>query len=506
MMVYQPAQDPDVARDNLPLSLLSTRKVRSREMNRWKIHIAVVQSAAALLPLAAYAVPAQTPNIVFVMADDLGWRDLSCFGSTDEAARFIRENHDRPFFLNYWQFSVHAPYDAKGELVAKYRRLADPENPQRNPVYAAMIESLEDGVGRVLDALKQCQLMDRTIIVYFSDNGGVSWPGKDDKGHKSERFASDMTFPPTSNLPLRNGKASCYEGGVRVPCIVVWPGVTEPGTTNDTVIQSIDWMPTLLEMAGVPLPGDAEPDGISIVPALKGGTLDRDAIFCHFPHDTPASGQHPATTVRRGDWKLIRAFAGNDDGSDKLELYNLAEDLGEVHDVAAERPTLVRELNELIGGFLKETDAVMPKLNPDYNPAAAKKARAPRPAGPLQGWVPRGCRAAAKDGILTVTGIGSTPFLGVGAGARGPGTVEFRVRSASGGPGKLEWIPPGETQAAARSNPFVIKPAGWQTIEVALPPDATLGIMRVYLPAQNQSVEVDWIRFKTATKTKRWDF
>jgi arylsulfatase A-like enzyme len=177
-----------------------------------------------------------------------------------------------------------------------------------------------------------------------------------------------MTSAPTSNLPLRNGKASLYEGGVREPCLVVWPGVTKAGSVNDTVIQSIDWMPTLIDMAGVPLPQEAKPDGISLAPLLKGGTLARDAIFTHFPHDTTASGQHPGTSVLRGDWKLIRLFAQNDDGSDQLELYNLRDDLGEAKNLAAEKPELVRELNALITTFLSDTDAVIPVRNPNWKP------------------------------------------------------------------------------------------------------------------------------------------
>jgi len=351
---------------------------------------------------------------------------------SSQVVKFIRESKDRPFYVNYWQFSVHAPYDAKDELVAKYRKLADPSNPQRNPVYAAMVESLDDGVGRVLAALEECGIADRTIIVFFSDNGGVSWGGKGGAAeHKSARFQADMAAPPTSNLPLRNGKASLYEGGVREPCIVVWPGVTEPGTANDTAIQSIDWMPTLLDMAGVPLPKNAKPDGVSLAPMLKGGTLARDTIFCHFPHDTPASGQHPGTSVRRGDWKLIRLYAQNDDGTDRLELYNLRDDLGETKNLAAEKPERVRELNALIRKFLADTGAVVPVRNPRYKPGAAKKstAKAAARADPLQGWKARRCSTAVKNGIL-----------------------------------------------------------------------------RVYLPAQRQTVDVDWIELQAAGKPKRWEF
>lgn len=345
----------------------------------------------------------------------------------EEVVKFIRENKDRPFFVNYWQFSVHAPYDAKEELVAKYRSLINPKNPQRNPVYAAMVESLDDGVGRVLSALEETGLLDRTIIVFFSDNGGVSWGGKGSMEHKSARFQADMASPPTSNLPLRNGKASLYEGGVREPCIVVWPGVTEAGATNGTVIQSIDWMPTLLDMAGVPLPDETKPDGRSLVPLLKGAPLDRDAIFCHFPHDTPASGQHPGTSVRRGDWKLIRLFAQNEDGSDQFELYNLKDDIGETKNLAGERPDLVRELAGLIDAFLRETDAVIPKRNPSCQPAAAS------------GWqTSQHAELTGQGGQLLVKSTGGDPWLStrdIPANAQGPFTVTLRLKSNASGPG-----------------------------------------------------------------------
>lgn len=425
---------------------------------------------------------------------------------SSQVVKFIRENKDRPFYANYWQFSVHAPYDAKDELVAKYRKLADPKNPQRNPVYAAMVESLDVGVGRVLAALDECGIADKTIIVFFSDNGGVSWGGKDgDAGQKSARFQADMTSPPTSNLPLRNGKASLYEGGVREPCIVVWPGVTRGGTVNDTVIQSIDWMPTLLDMVGVPLPKNAKPDGISITPAIKGGTLARDTIFTHFPHDTPASGQHPGTSVRRGEWKLIRLFAQNNDGSDQLELFNLRDDLGETKNLAADKPELARELNALITKFLADTEAVVPIRNPNYNSDAAKKpdAKSTATADPLQGWKARSCEAVVKDGIVTVTGKGDAPFLGVGAGVEGPAKVSFRVRSAKGGAGQVEWIPSGKE---AQSVPFQIPAGDWQDIRADIPATGPLGILRLYLPAQSAPVELDHVELKGTGKPKRWDF
>jgi arylsulfatase A-like enzyme len=307
--------------------------------------------------------------------------------TADHAVAFIEANKDRPFFVNYWQFSVHTPIDAKKDLVAKHEKRLDPASPQRNPVYAAMIESMDDGVGRVLAALEENQLMEKTIVVFYSDNGGVSWDlHRGQPPHKDGRFPAHVSVHPTSNLPLRNGKASVYEGGVRVPCLVWWPGVTQPGATSDAIIQSIDWLPTLLEMAGIRMPPSVKPDGISIVPALKGGTLERDTIFCHFPHDTPAAGQRPASTVRKGDWKLVRLYALNADGSDQFELYNLRDDVGETRNLAAEQPERVRELNGLLNRFLKDTQAVIPVRNPSYKPApvppARKAADAFTPAAP----------------------------------------------------------------------------------------------------------------------------
>jgi arylsulfatase A-like enzyme len=284
-----------------------------------------------------------------------------------EVIKFIRENKDRPFYVNYFCFSVHGPFDAKDELVAKYRALADPKSPQRNPVYAAMVESLDAAVGRVIAAVDELGLAERTIIIFFSDNGGISW----DAGEgRSARFAADFTMPPTSNLPLRGGKANIYEGGVREPCLVVAPGVSKAGTKSEALVQSIDFFPTILELTGIKPQQSLRLDGVSFAPVLRGEKGKRNTVFCHFPHQTPASGQRPAASVRRGDWKLIRNFADNPDQTDRLELFNLARDPGETRDVAAQEPQLVKDLSAELATWLAETGAVIPKPNPSYDPAA----------------------------------------------------------------------------------------------------------------------------------------
>ena len=270
-----------------------------------------------------------------------------------EAAQFMRDNRDRPFFLNYWCFSVHAPVQGKPELVEKYRSKADPGYPQRNPINGAMVESLDDAVGTLVATIDEIDIAEDTIIVFFSDNGGMV-----------HRYDGGVVV--TSNAPLRSGKSSIYEGGIREPLVVVWPGTVTPGSRSEEIIQSIDFYPTLLEMTGTPVRRGQEFDGISIVPALRGDRLEREAIFTHVPQYSAATTQRPSTAVRKGDWKLIRFYADGPGQTDRYELYNLREDLGEGKDLAPSNPAKVAELDALIKSFLTDTEAVIPKPNPRY--------------------------------------------------------------------------------------------------------------------------------------------
>ena len=283
---------------------------------------------------------------------------------SQEAVKFLRAHKDRPFFLNYWAYSVHGPWTAKPELVAKYRKKADPKAPQRNPVYAAMVHSLDDAVGRLLDALDELRLADNTIVVFFSDNGGIHW--LDDR--MKEQFG--LASPPTSNAPLRGGKATLYEGGTRVPCLVAWPGKVKPGSRSEALLSSVDFYPTLLEMAGLNPKAGQRLDGVSQVPALLGQGVPRDTLYCFFPHYTPATGNVPGTWVHKGDWKLIRFHHDGEDQADRFELYNLKDDLGETKNLAATMPDRVKALNALIEQHLKDTGALVPVKNPRFDPQA----------------------------------------------------------------------------------------------------------------------------------------
>ena len=428
-----------------------------------------------------------------------------------EAVAWMERHRDRPFYLNYWMFSVHAPFDAKKALIENHRARVDPKNPQRSPTYAAMVESMDDAVGTLLDALDRLGLAERTLIVFTSDNGGNMYNEVDGT-------------TPTSNAPLRGGKATLFEGGTRVPCVIAWPGVTAAGTRSDAVIQSEDFYPTFLDGLGLPAAPGQRFDGLSVLPALKGGALQRQAVFQYFPHapDVP-DWLPPAVSAHSGDWKLIRLFHAGAKGAHRHLLFNLKEDLGEKQNLAAREPERVRELDALIETFLRDTKAVVPLPNPAFDPskyrledegrpkprpAARVKPAADDAADPrLKGWKARGCTADVKAGIVTLKGSGGTPFLGVGAGVSGPATVAFRARCAAGGSGKAEWLQPGAAPKAEQTVPYTIKVGAWQTVTLRLPADGPLGILRLYLPAARQPVDVDWIELTPdAGTSRRWDF
>jgi arylsulfatase A len=269
---------------------------------------------------------------------------------TDEAVKFVERAKDRPFFLYLAHFAVHTPVQGRPDLVAKYKAKVRAGRNHTNAAYAAMVESLDASVGRLRAKLEDLNLADRTILIFTSDNGG--------------------RVPTTSNRPLRFGKASAYEGGVRVPLIVHWPGVTKPGAVSDTPVITMDLFPTLVAMAGLspPDPGKdaAGRDGLSLVPVLRGtGVLNRTELFWHYPHHQhyQLGGTMPYGAIRSGDFKLIEFF--NDM---HVELYDIKADIGEEHDLAAARPKLAGELRDRLHAWRKEVGAQMPTPNPKYDP------------------------------------------------------------------------------------------------------------------------------------------
>jgi arylsulfatase A len=267
---------------------------------------------------------------------------------TTEAEKFIEQNKEKPFFLYLAHYGVHIPLQAKKDVIAKYQARARPEQEQNNPVYAAMVESVDDSVGRIVKKLDDLRLAERTVIFFTSDNGGLS-------------VREGLHTPATSNAPLQAGKGYLYEGGIREPFLVRWPGTVKPGSVSDVPVCSIDLYPTILDMALVKVEAKQAPDGVSLVPLLKAnGSLKRDALFWHYPHYSNQGGR-PGGAVRQGDYKLIEHY---EDG--KLELYNIKEDIGEKNNLAAKMPEKTKELAKALADWRKSVAAQMPTPNPNY--------------------------------------------------------------------------------------------------------------------------------------------
>ncbi|HUT33106.1 MAG TPA: sulfatase [Planctomycetota bacterium] len=268
---------------------------------------------------------------------------------TDEAVKFIETNRDKPFFLYLPHYAVHTPIQAKKDLTEKFIEKGRPAKGQNSATYAAMIQSVDESVGRVMAKLDELGIADRTVVFFMSDNGGLA--------------------AVTSNAPLRAGKGTLYEGGIREPWIVKWPGVVKPGSTCSVPVTSTDFYPTILEMAGLKADPKQAPDGLSTVPLLKqSGTIERDALYWHYPHYHITL---PGGAVRCGDWKLIEYF---EDG--KLELYNLKGDLSETTDLAAKMPEKAAELRKKLDDWRRAVGAQMPTPNPNYDPKREKGAPA----------------------------------------------------------------------------------------------------------------------------------
>ena len=271
---------------------------------------------------------------------------------TAEAERFIEQHQDKPFFLYLPHYSVHIPMKAKPELIAKYLALPAPARGQNNPVYAAMIESMDESIGRLMQKLEQRGLADDTVFIFTADNGGLS-------------VKEGPDTPATDNAPLRAGKGYLYEGGLRVPLIVAWPKRIKAGRINRTPVYSPDLFATALEVAGVK--NTMGVDGLNLLPLLtERGPIKRDALYWHYPHYSNQSinaGHYdqPGGAIRQGDYKLLEFYQ-----DDHVELYDLKRDLSERRDLAGERPRLAAEMRRKLAAWRKSVGAQMMTPNPDY--------------------------------------------------------------------------------------------------------------------------------------------
>lgn len=267
-----------------------------------------------------------------------------------EAEKFLDNNHEKPFLLYLPHFTVHTPLTAKKETIAKYGTMpAQANGSQINPIYAAMVESMDEAIGRVLKKLDDLKLTERTMVIFTSDNGGLC-------------NGNGQIIPPTSNAPLRDGKSHLYEGGIRVPLIVKWPGVVKPGSVSDQVVNSIDFYPTITAACGVEKKADI--DGLDLRSVLDASAaLKRDAIYWHFPHYNGNAGTKPGAAIRAGDWKLVEFYE-----TGRRELFNIAKDMRESNNLIEQNADIAKDLHAKLSSWRESVGAKMPTPNPNYTP------------------------------------------------------------------------------------------------------------------------------------------
>jgi arylsulfatase A-like enzyme len=271
---------------------------------------------------------------------------------TRKAVSFIERHQEQPFYLHLSYYTPHSPFQAPKDIVETYQR-KEGEGGHNHPTYAAMIESMDRGVGRLMATLDRLGLTDDTMFIFYSDNGGRGGYG----------FLGHAENDITSNAPLKSGKGSFYEGGIRVPLIVRWPGVIDPGGTSNEPVIGIDFYPTLLAATGTEPPPDYPLDGESLLPLFRDAeaTLDRPSLYWHFPGYPNAEWRtSPVSVIRSGPWKLMLFYEDQ-----RLELYDLATDQGETQNRAQDRSDIRERLHRELTQWLEATGAPLPKPRPE---------------------------------------------------------------------------------------------------------------------------------------------
>lgn len=268
---------------------------------------------------------------------------------TERTLAFLENNKDKTFFCYVTHNTIHQPIVERPELIAKYEAKPQSKLDQNNPIIGAMVETLDISVGAILDKLDELEIADNTIVIYFSDNGPL-------RGRYELK-------------PLRGGKGNIYEAGIRVPFLVRWPGVVRAGSQSSVPVISVDFFPTLLEAADLEVT-DVEVDGKSFMPVLtRTGTVDRDAIYWHYPHYSPQEGTCQGGVIRQGRYKLIEWYEKSIDGIDTdgaLELFDLVEDMGEQKNLAKKMPELTTALYDKLKKWRKSVNAQEMTRNPNY--------------------------------------------------------------------------------------------------------------------------------------------
>jgi arylsulfatase A-like enzyme len=400
---------------------------------------------------------------------------------TIEAEKFIEDNKDKPFLLHLWHYNVHGPWGFKEELAEPFRAKKDPQGLQDNPVMGSMIKSMDISLGRVVDKLKELGIYENTIIIFFSDNGG-----------NRHSLITDEDIFATNNAPLRYGKGFLYEGGIRVPMIVGWPGVVEAGSRSAALVSSVDFYPTMMEMAGIGETRQDNLDGISLLPLLKKGQAPENrAIFNAAPagffFEFP-----PAACVHQGRWKLIKWYETNQQCPEEYELYDLKEDIGETNNLASQHPQLVQEMAAEIDRVVHQTGARMPIPNPGFDPEA----------GPVMGCHPDSRTTLKKqEAYLELMAVNNNPGIRIYDLPDHDTNiiVEITMRADKPGKGRVGWGLKtwwGRDMFQVPVQYEVKDPASWETYRAEIPTDEPLTRLELNPLREARNVQIRSILLK----------
>ncbi|MGQ1783617.1 MULTISPECIES: sulfatase [unclassified Saccharicrinis] len=337
---------------------------------------------------------------------------------TDEAVKFMTSNKENPFLLCLWYYDVHAPYQAKEELIKKYKAKLNPNHIQRCPTMGAMIETMDINIGRILKSIKDLKLEDETIVIFTSDNGGNMYDGPDGTN-------------PTNNYPLRAGKGNNYEGGVRVPLIVRVPGVTKAGQKSQVVTSTVDHYASLLELLNIPFPEEVVTDGVSYVKALKGKDYERAPIYSTFCHNVIATGNRANISMRQGPWRFYKFYYDGPNQEHRYELYNLDIDISETNNLASQMPEKVQLMEKMLDAHAKETGILLAQKNKKY---AGNTADAWIGSADAKISVLGNSLQVVSSGPLPCIETYYTPNI-----SNETFKIEFEMKSTSNGDGKLTW-------------------------------------------------------------------
>lgn len=422
---------------------------------------------------------------------------------TDETIKFIQTPRTKPFFIYLAHYAVHTPIQAKPEITARYEKRMDPSNPQNNAEYAAMIDSLDQSVGRILESLKASGQEQNTVIIFVSDNGGVI-----------HTFGGNEKV--TSNLPLRSGKGTLWEGGIRVPMIVYWPGIIAPGSLCSIPVTCEDFYPTFCELAGVPVEtGDAtDLDGESFISVLKNPVADlkRNSLCWLYPHNNEFTDA--CASIRKGNMKLLRFYGG------PVELFDLKNDIAESNNLAEQYPELVSGMSAILDTWLKRVNAWEMIPNPNYNPEMHPpgiyeqfdpvKDRANLITGwefekSVEGWrILKKCQLTARDGRLIVDSSGYFASMETDASLITPGTYVLQMKARECGIKKgasvLFWKNDQQQYSSRQRVQFALPHDNEEHIVSALfRISGPVSTLRLDPAMVEGTVEYDWIRlYKTA--------